>query len=117
MHENIKVYARTDDKNRLLDINSEVYLSEFDGWTEIDQGTEYPKYIHAQRNYLEKPLLTPEGLCRYKLENGCVAERTLQELEEDMAALPPPEPTAAELKLRIAQLEQVIDVLIGGDEQ
>ena len=94
------VYVKTDDANRITDVNSDTFLTDTDGWTEIDSGYG-DKYHHAQGNYFDKPLYDERGICRYKLVNGRPVERTQEEMDADYV---PPEvkPTDAE---RISQLE------------
>ena len=94
------VYVKTDDANRITAVNSNTFLTDTDGWTEIESGYG-DKYHHAQGNYFDKPLYDERGICRYKLVNGRPVERTQEEMDADYV---PPEvkPTDAE---RILQLE------------
>ena len=94
------VYGRTDDAGRLVVVNSSAYMSDTDGWTELDRGVGV-RYHHAQGNYLPGPLMDERGIFRYKLVNGVVTERTKEEMDADYV---PPEvnPTDTE---RILQLE------------
>lgn len=94
------VYGRTDDAGRLVAVNSSAYMSDTDGWTELDRGVGV-RYHHAQGNYLPGPLMDERGICRYKLVDGSVQERTQEEMDADYV---PPEvnPTDTE---RILQLE------------
>ena len=94
------VYVKTDDANRITAVNSNTFLTDTDGWTEIDSGYG-DKYHHAQGNYFDKPLYDERSICRYKLVNGRPVERTQEEMDADYV---PPEvkPTDAE---RISQLE------------
>ena len=94
------VYIKTDDANRITAVNSSTFLTDTDGWTEIDSGYG-DKYHHAQGNYFDKPLYDERGICRYKLVNGRPVERTQEEMDADYV---PPEvkPTDEE---RILQLE------------
>ena len=94
------VYIKTDDANRITAVNSSTFLTDTDGWPEIDSGYG-DKYHHAQGNYFDKPLYDERGICRYKLVNGRPVERTQEEMDADYV---PPEvkPTDEE---RILQLE------------
>lgn len=94
------VYVKTDDANRITDVNSNTFLTDTDGWTEIDSGYG-DKYHHAQGNYFDKPLYDERSICLYKLVDGKPVERTQEEMDADYV---PPEvkPTDAE---RISQLE------------
>lgn len=92
-----KVYAKTDSAGSIISVNSAVFLPDTDGWTQIDEG-EGDRYHHAQGNYLEKPLTTKEGVYRYKLVDGQLKERTQEEIQEDIDALPPPPPSTAKIQ-------------------
>lgn len=75
-----KVYAKVAEDGRVLDINSDAFISDLTGWVEIDQGTG-DKYHHAQGNYLPGPLIDLRGLAMYKLEDGKIIPRTAKEIE------------------------------------
>ena len=64
-----KVLVRVDDAGRVVEINSSAFVTDTDGWVEIDSGLG-DKYHHAQGNYLESPLTDERGLFLYKLESG-----------------------------------------------
>lgn len=87
-----KVYVKTASNGDIIAVNSSAFLADTTGWTQIDEGTG-DRYHHAQGNYFEKPWLTDEGLYRYRLVNGSPVEKTEQEIADEIAALPPPEPT------------------------
>ena len=78
----MRVYIKIDDKNRVTTINSEIFISDTTGWTEIDRG-DGDRYVHAQGNYFPKPLTTSEGYYRYKYDNGNVIERSEDEINSD----------------------------------
>ena len=82
-----KVYIKTDDKNRVIAINSSAFLNDISGWIEIDEG-EGDKYHHAQGNYLDESIVTLDGIYRYKYEKKKIKERTQEEMDADK-----PEPT------------------------
>ena len=75
----MRVYIKTDDKNRVTAVNSEVFISDTTGWTEIDKG-DGDRYVHAQGNYFPKPLVDENGVYRYKYADGIVSERTAEEM-------------------------------------
>ena len=77
----------------VTDINSNAFLTDTTGWVQIDEG-DGDRYMHAQGNYLPKPLTDEQGRYRYKLVDGAVVERTPEELAAD--ELPAPQPTLAE---------------------
>ena len=78
----MRVFIKTDDKNRVTAVNSEIFIYDTTGWTEIDRG-DGDRYVHAQGNYLPKPLTTSEGYYRYKYDNGNVVERSEDEINSD----------------------------------
>ena len=109
-----KVYIQTKD-GIVTAINSDAFLPDTEGWTEIDQG-DGDAFHHAQGNYLPKPLMTMQGIYQYKLVDGVVTERTAEEIQADIAKIPPPPPSAedrikalegelAALKPKVATLE------------
>ena len=78
----MRVYIKTDDKNRVTEISSEIFISDTTGWTEIDRG-DGDRYVHAQGHYFPKPLTTSEGYYRYKYDDGNVVERSEYEINSD----------------------------------
>lgn len=87
-----KVYAHPDSKGRVIALNSDAFDFDRDGWIEIDEG-EGDRYHHAQGNYLDTPLYTEQGIPRYKLVDGTLTERTAEEIQADIDAMPPPPPS------------------------
>lgn len=110
------VYVKTDDASRITSVNSSAFLTNTDGWTEIDSGYG-DKYHHAQGNYFPKPITDDRGIYRYRLENGKPVERTASEMDEDYV-LPDPQPTQEEriaaLEVENAQLKEALDLLLSG---
>lgn len=102
-----KVYVKTDETGRVISVNSDAFLPSTDGWTEIDEG-EGDRCHHAQGNYLPLPIVTDDGVYRYKMAGGKVTERTADEIAADIAAIPPPPPSAEE---RIKTLEAKLTAL------
>ena len=103
----MKVYIKTDEKNRVTAINSEIFISDTTGWVGIDRGGG-DKFAHAQGNYMPKPLTDENGVYRYKYENGVISERSADEMAADMPEPAPIPPTNAELAAAIAELAEVI---------
>lgn len=64
----IYVYAKLNNANEITDINSDIFIKNFSGWTKIDVGIGV-KYAHAQNNYFDKPLMS-NGKYNYKYQNG-----------------------------------------------
>lgn len=100
-----KVYVKTDEKGRIIAINSDAYLDNYEGWKEIDSGTGY-KYKHAQGNYFDS-LMNEEGCYIWELIDGKPQRRKEEALLEEVAARPHI-PTFQE---RIAALEKVIALI------
>ena len=86
-----KVYVKCNQEGVIIAINSDAFLQDVEGWTEIDEG-DGDKFMHAQGNYLPKPIVTDDGVFRYKLVDGKVVERTAEEIQADIDAIPPPPP-------------------------
>ena len=104
-----KVLVRADAAGRVVEINSSAFITNTDGWVEIDSGMG-DKFHHAQGNYLESPLIDERGLFLYKLENGQVVKRSAAEVEADYK----PQPTAPTQEERLAALEDAFNLLLDG---
>lgn len=105
----IEVYIKIDEKNRIKEINSSIFLKDTTGWIKIDEG-EGNRYAHAQRHYFSTPL-TKNGLYLYKLEDGIVKERTEEEKNQDLES----QNSEPSLEERIADLETALaDIAYGG---
>lgn len=99
------VYVKTDDKQRIIAINSDAFLPDTDRWARIDEGFG-DRFHHAQGNYLDKPIMDERGIFRYKLEDGVPVERTQEEMDADYnPPAPAPENTYS---ARITALEQTL---------
>ena len=103
----MRVFIKIDSKNRITAVNSEIFISDFSGWTEIDSG-DGDKFAHAQGNYFPKPITDENGVYRYKYENGAVCERSEAEMAADLPVPEPAPPSNAELAAAIAELAEVI---------
>lgn len=94
-----RVYILTDEAGRVLRLEGEYSLpADLTGWTLIEEGEPCDRLNLAQSHYLPHPILTHDGLYRYKLADGQIVERSEEELEEERAELPDhePEPTETE---------------------
>lgn len=104
-----KVYIKVDEENRLIDINSDVFLTDTTEWIEIDEGWG-DKYHHAQNNYLNESFITDEGPYRYKFVNGVIQPRTDEEIAADIPTPVEPNPDTekevAALKTEVANLNE-----------
>ena len=114
MTEPYRVFALTDERDRVLDINSDAFLADSTGWVQIDEGTG-DRYRHAQGNYFPKPKYDERGIPRYAyVKDGDPKwrERTKEEMDADYV---PPEPVktadelAAENELLRAQVQALSD--------
>ena len=111
MEENYTVYIKTDAQNRVTQISSSSFLPDTTGWTKIDEGAG-DKYHHAQGNYFALPVTTSNGTHNYKLVGGVAVETTAKEKADELAAMPPPAPTAQE---RIEALEAALLTIMEGN--
>lgn len=102
-----KVYVKTDTNTVITEINSDVFLSDVDGYTLIDEGNG-DKYAHAQGNYLESGLIDERGRYNYKLRDGNVTELT--EAEKDI--LFPDDTKKPNTEERISVMEDAVQELI-----
>ena len=46
----MRVFIKTDSQDRITAVNSEIFISDLSGWTEIDSG-DGDRFVHAQGNY------------------------------------------------------------------
>lgn len=90
------VFVLTDERDRILDINSDAFLADTAGWAQIDEGVG-DKFHHAQGNYLPGPLRDYRGIPRYKLVDGKAQERTQEEMDADYT---PPETVKTNVELQ-----------------
>lgn len=103
----MRVYIKIDSENRITAVKSEIFISDTSDWIEIDNG-DGVRFVHAQGNYLPKPITDENGVYRYKFENGTVCERSADEMAADTPIPEPEPPTNAELAQAIAELAEVM---------
>ena len=96
-----KVFIKTDGFGRVIAINSDAFMTDTTGWTQIDEGNG-DKFHHAQGNYFQQPLMAVEGVYRYKLADGKAVERTAEEIQADIAAIPTPPPDPLQVTQKAA---------------
>lgn len=83
-----KVYIQIDAENRITRIDGGYTTpSDLTGWILIDEGYG-DKYNLCQTHYLEKGLMTFDGIYQYKYVSNDVVERSAQEIEDDREARP-----------------------------
>jgi hypothetical protein len=102
------VYVTTDANGNITAVNSSAFLPDTIGWIQIDEGTG-DKYHHAQGNYFDGPLMTPNGIYRYTLFDGSPAEKTAEAIAAEQAALPQAAPTTNE---QLALLADTVDTIL-----
>lgn len=103
----IKVYAKLDENNVIISINSSIFLKDTTDYIEIDEGMG-DKFAHAQGNYLEKGLTDEQGRYNYKYDKKLVL--LTDEEKEVLFPKPTPQPIEqdiinAQLMLEIAKLK------------
>lgn len=104
-YESYRVYIKTDENGNVVAVNSSAFLTNTEGWTEIDSGTG-DKYHHAQNNYFDKPLIDGNGLCNYKFVDGTVAERTSEDKAPELSRIDARR-EIAELKAKLAATDYI----------
>lgn len=77
-----KVYIQINDSNHIINVNSDIFLTNFDGWICIDEG-KGDKYALALNNYFEKPIFNEYGVSIYEYIDKTVRERSPEEIERD----------------------------------
>ena len=96
-----KVYVKTDEARRIISVNSDAFLPDTAGWEQIGEG-DGDKYHHAQGNYFPQSIMTIEGVPRYKLVDDETVERTTEEIQADIDAIPPPPPDLLQVTQKAA---------------
>lgn len=109
-----KVYILTDDENRVVRIEGEYSLPEdLNGWNLIEEGEPCDRLNLAQTHYLDKPLMTDDGVYQYKYSDGNIIERTDEEIQADRENRPTPEPTLEDrLEAQVYYTAVMTDTLI-----
>lgn len=88
-------------------VNSDAFITPTKGWVQIDSG-DGDRFHHAQNNYFPLPIVTKDGIYRYKFDGKSVIERTETEIAAEIALRPAPPPTAEQ---RIKALETELAAL------
>ena len=109
MAETYKVLIKTNSAGSVIAITSDAFVLDFEGWIQIDEGYG-DKYHHAQNYYLNHPLIDDRGIYRYKLVNGEIIERSLEEMEKDYVETP----VTKNLEQRVYALENSMEGLEEG---
>lgn len=98
-----KVYIKIDEQKRVIEINSDAFITLTDEWIYIDEGYG-DKYHHAQGNYLPGPLCDNRGRYNFKYINNEILERSEDEKALDYSKPEIPDATNT-LETRVASLE------------
>ena len=107
-----KVYIRIDDNNRVTRIEGGYTTpADLTDWILIDEGTG-DKYNLCQSHYLEKSLMTEDGIYQYKYVNGEVVERTAEEIEADRQAIPVVPTDSEKLEAQVLYTAMMTDTLL-----
>lgn len=109
-----KVLIKTDDRNVIVDINSDFFITNLTDWVCIDMGIG-DRYAHAQSNYLQKPLC--DNLCRYnyKYVDGSIVELTEIEKAELFPELTVELSFTNRLEMLETAMQEMILMQIGGE--
>lgn len=68
-----EVYVKQDEQGRVIQVNSDAFLPNTEGWVQIDEG-EGDRYHHAQGNYFPHPITTNQVIYRYKLVSDKISK-------------------------------------------
>ena len=98
------VFAKVDERGRIIDVNSSLFLQDTEGWVEVAHGVG-DRFQHAQGNYLAKPIFIL-GIPAYKMEMGEIRERSEEEIRADIKA-----PEKTEIEKRIETIEKTVQVI------
>ena len=112
------VYVKVNESGYITAVNSNAFLTDLTGWTEIDRGPG-DKYHHAQGNYFPMPIMTDGRAYRYKLVNGKPVECTSEEIQEQEEANQPeltPSPGDHEARIQALETELAAAKIILGVE-
>ena len=65
-----EVWVRVNEKNEIIEVNSNIFIKDFTGWILIDKNVMGDKGAHAQSHYFNKPLINDDGKFNYKYSGG-----------------------------------------------
>lgn len=97
------IYALADEQGRIVAVNSEGIRKNLDGWTRVGEYESDRPY--AQGNFLPGGLLDDRGICRYRLVDGEITERTPEEMDADVT---PPMPQVSDTDLALIELASIV---------
>lgn len=110
-----RVYILPDEKERIVRIEGEYSLpSDLTGWVQIDEGYG-DRFSLAQSHYLDGGLYTIQGIPLYKYEDGACVLRSEEEIAEDVAALPKPQPSQLDrVEAQVTYTAMMTDTMMEG---
>ena len=117
---NYQIIVQVDSGQRILEYSCHEFVDSLDGWVETSEAVfGNIGHAHHQIVILTQNARDEQGIPLYKLADGSIAERSSEEIEADIAALPPVKPD--EVTLLRAQLlstqdavASLYEMLIGG---
>ena len=99
------VYAKVDDRNRIIAVNSSAFITDYTDWILIESGVHGDRGHHAQGNYFPDGLFEMEYMIpKYEYVDGVVSKRTDDEINEDIAAINSIEAAPTQLDIIEAQV-------------
>lgn len=104
MSNRTKVFIKIDDNNRVIDIDSSVFISDTTDWIEVDEGYG-DKYVHAQGMYLEKPLFDERFTHNYIYEGNVLRETTEEEKLSEVNF----ESTSSSVQKSTVNIEEIVE--------
>ena len=112
------VYVKTNSDNYITAVNSSAFLTDTEGWVEIDSGFG-DKFYHAQNNYFPKRIMTYGYAYLYKLVDGVPVECAADEIaRQEETRKPKPTPTLESrvktLEDDTADLSEALEMLLSG---
>lgn len=69
----ISVYIKIDYSNAIVEVGSDIFITDISNWIKIDEGYG-DRYYHAQSEYFDKPLVNENGTYNYIYKNGRIIE-------------------------------------------
>ena len=102
--ERIIVYCKVDRRNRIMEVNSSIFLADVADWLELDCSSSGSResrdtYAHAQGNYFPDGLVDDTGAHRYLYDDNQAPKyrrATAEEMQAERDTFPKPPPTAQE---------------------
>lgn len=102
MEEKSRVYALLDEQNNVTRIEGEYTLpSDLTDWTFIEDGAPCDRLNLAQSHFLDKPIITDEGVYRYRCIDGVIYEKSQAEIDAEIV---PEEPVVDRLDIIESQV-------------